>query len=147
MQVIHESDRRGPRWTRGAAVRLADGSTWFLPRLDLPLLATQPELGEDLRQLLWAEGELGRLDPDSIARGCLTATRFDLYRIVAGRLLRLNYDRADDEWDEALPPGLGEWLVDLARHVGDALVEAITTDWRPLAFPVLADDEVAVLCN
>ena len=147
MQVTHESDRRGASWTRGPAVRLADGSTWFLPRLDLPLLATQPDLGEDLRQLLWAEGELGRLDPDSIARGCLMATRLDLYRAVAGRLLRLNYDRTGEEWGDALPPGCGDWLVDLARLVGDALVEAITGDWRPLAFPVLAADEVAVLCN
>ena len=147
MQATHESDHRGATWTRGPAVRLADGSTWFLPRLDLPLLATQPDLGEDLRQLLWAEGELGRLGPDSIARGCLATTRFDLYRIVAGRLLRLNYDRADDEWDDALPPGRGEWLADLARDLGDALILAITGDWRPLAFPVLAADEVAVLCN
>ena len=147
IEAIEEVERRALAWTAGPTVILADGSVWFFPRLDLALLATQPELIDELRQLLTLERALTRLEPGSIRRDEQAHDRLTVYHAFARRLLALNYDLTDDEWLEVLPNSHEPWFLNLVCHLGDALILAVLDDWRGLAVPFLGATSNTVLSN
>ena len=147
MVATPEDERRTLEWTSGQAVKLADGSVWSLPRFDLALLVTQPELVEHLRRILRMESNLARSDADPALGSRLAVARFTQYHTLAGQLLRINYELATDEWNAILPLERGEWFIDLVRELGNAIVAAIVGDWRGLAFSFLAVEPGFVLSN
>ena len=126
-----ESRRRRPRaWTGGSPVVLADGSTWLLPRIDFHLVYTSAGLREDfLDAFRLAQATRGTegFSPQLV--------RYQLHMINVGyRLLRINYDATDAEWDRLLR---FDRLVDaflFTRAVGTAVSDA-RADWSPPADP------------
>ena len=145
MRVIPEQDCRATSWTPGAIVTLADSSAWYLPHLDLPLLATQPGLIAAIKRVLGAASDLAKLDPE--VENDLALATFDHYADLTQRLLLLNYELTDLELGEILPADRGDWFADLVIALGDALVLAIVTDWRPFASAFFEAAPAAVLAN
>lgn len=91
-----ETERRRRGWVSGGiAVRLADDDRWYLPIISPALLASLPELRDELRSILdvtfWYDQEFRDSEAD-LNSYC------DRMTAVARRLLGANYDLPDCTW-------------------------------------------------
>ena len=97
---INPTERRCRRveWTCGSIVQLADGSTWYLPRIDLVFLLNNPGFQEDL-QRAHAIDKVIQSDVAVTSGLTLAQTFYQSHMAnVAVRLLQANYERTDAEW-------------------------------------------------
>lgn len=75
---------RRPGWTKGAAVRLADGRRWHLPRIDPALAVTTPGLMAAIRSLLRSYGAHMAQPDDTRLRLGLHQSGDELTRVLVG---------------------------------------------------------------
>lgn len=109
---------------------LADGSPWYLPQIDFQLVYTMAGLREEFLGAFRLAGETRGaqgFSPELV--------RYQIHMIHLGhRLLQINYEATDEEWDRLLR---FDRLVDaflFTRAVGTAVSDSRDA-WSPTADP------------
>ena len=118
-------------WTPGFTVRLADMSSWHLPRLDAARFAADDLLLGDLHIVLDLADKVGR---DGGPAGALTLAEIRYHSRIAeigSRLLRANYDLPDDRWGSLWAFDDAAAMFDLTFAISAALAECEPA-WAPL---------------
>lgn len=125
-------------WTQGNPVRLSDDAIWYLPKINLFLVASVPGLIGLLGELLDVIDEY-QIKPDDDA---ISARYWNLVRQIGQTLLRCNYDVSEDSmydltdiiWNELIIYDRQEQFAEFTTAVDTAIASA-SKDWL-----VLLDD-------
>ena len=123
---LAEIRHRRPTWTCGRATYLADGQPWRLPTISQSLLATTSGLGADIAEVV----RIAREGRDARARSLDPPCFHAQLASVGFRLLRANYDLADEDWVFLLDFKTKPDLLAFTGNVSCTL-ELARPVWRP----------------
>ena len=129
---------RRPGWTRGLPVRLADGSLWSIPKLDVVILITVPEMCADLTRAFDLADEIDREEEDGKEHAVKVLRHHAHLANIGVRLLQLNYDLPDEAWNGLLNFMDLSAMLELTVVVAGVVIDTIAL-WMPFVLVEGAD--------
>lgn len=129
--VIGESSMRRPAWTPGHPVRLADGASWWLPRVESALSLFEPETSTSVARTFHLANEVAGAELDLDRYATAIKAYHDQLARVAVLMLRSNYDLPEPTWRRLLAFEDLSGMLRLALAVSEAIINSVPA-WMPL---------------